>query len=67
MNAQIITATQAIEVFELEGFDTGDIEVALGSFIDASTDLQWDDDEDEWVLSAEDMRVIRDELNGVSS
>ena len=39
----------------------------LGSFIDASTDLQWDDDEDEWVLSAEDMRVIRDELNGVSS
>ena len=67
MNAQIITATQAIEVFELEGFDTGDIEAVLGSFIDASTDLQWDDDEDEWVLSAEDMRVIRDELNGVSS
>ena len=67
MNAQIITATQAIEVFELEGFDTGDIEVVLGSFIDASTDLQWNDDEDEWVLSADDMQVIRDELNGISS
>lgn len=67
MNAQTTTATQAVEILEAEGFDAGDIEAVLSSFIDASTDLPWDDDEDEWLLSAADMQVVRDELNGVSS
>jgi hypothetical protein len=67
MNAQTTTATQAVEILEAEGFDAGDIEAVLSSFIDASTDLPWDDDEDEWLLSAADMQVLRGAIYKVTT
>lgn len=60
------TASQATDRLVAEGFDRADVDALMGSMVDTLAEEAWDDEQQEWLVTEDEIELLRSSLDIVN-